>query len=118
MSGARKAIEALGAAGISVAAIAEEIGVTRETVRRWSIGRHAPNARNGLALRQLVDRLLNDARYIRAGVTICAQVAYFQTAKDALSPSITASADSFALHRDKRADLWDRIDAAFAPVAA
>lgn len=142
MSGARKAIEALGAAGITHKALAAELGVRPETVRRWSIGRHAPNARNGLALRQLVDRLLASAL---AGDSIAdaRQGAHLQRAKAALEPtptpqerqdlallkasiiasmeaakrgeyrSITRDADPFALCRAD-SDMADAIDLAFA----
>ena len=138
MSGARTAIEALTAAGVTGHVLAPELGVHRTTVRRWAKG-STPNTRNLTRLRGLVTDLLAATL---AGDTIAdaRQGAWLQRAKDALIPeqqrrdlalladaiartmaaaqrgrytSVTADADPFGLCKAD-GDLDARLDAAFA----
>jgi transcriptional regulator with XRE-family HTH domain len=45
------------AAGVSLEALAESLGVSRETVRLWELGAHNPYDRNLTAYREALDIL-------------------------------------------------------------
>jgi hypothetical protein len=140
MSGARHAVQALVDAGVTVWAVAAEVGVHPRTVRRWSAGTHRPAPANLAALRGLVDDLLeavlagdsiHDGRQglalqrAREALTTEQEREELAVRADAIASTIaagprpyvpvTAYVDPFGLCRAD--DLDERLDAAFGRAA-